>query len=385
MSRSLVLATLNFPPALGGIEHMCAELARELAGLGIAVHVVAPAQPGDAAVDAALPYRITRYPAGPVRVANLSLALAPLLRAAPSWVLFAQWSAATPFALRRALGARATKLATLAHGKEYLTAEHGWRSTWLWSAQRRAVLSQLAMVLASSNYTANHARASGARAVRVTHPGVDAEHFSPAVASHVAVAELGDGSEVGPVLLSVARLVPRKGIDTMITALPAVVAMHPGLRYVVVGDGPDRERLSALAAAHGVAAHVRIVGGVNNEQLPAYYAGADLFVLASRELPGVADAEGFGIVLLEAQACGTPVIAARSGGMPDALRAGETGLLVPPNDPGALAAAVLELLGDPPRLRAMGEAARAHALAKSWRATARCVAEALGLEIGSGH
>jgi phosphatidyl-myo-inositol dimannoside synthase len=394
MSRSLLLATLNFPPALGGIEHMCAELARELAGLGIAVHVVAPAQPGDAAIDAALPYRVTRYPAGPVRVANLGLALAPLLRAAPSWVLFAQWSAATPFALRRALGARATKLATLAHGKEYLTAQRGWRATRLWSAHRRAVLSQLAMVLAVSDYTAKHARASGARSVRVTHPGVDAEHFSPAAASRVTRAELGDGgprpsgagaTAVGPVLLSVARLVPRKGVDTMITALPAVVAMHPGLRYVVVGDGPDRERLSALAAAHGVAAHLRIVGGVSNDQLPAYYASANLFVLASRELPGVADAEGFGIVLLEAQACGTPVIAARSGGMPDALRAGETGLLVPPDDPGALAAAVLELLGDPPRLRAMGEAARAHALAKSWRATARCVAQALGLEAGSAQ
>ena len=382
VSRSLVLATLNFPPALGGIEHLCAELARALSGLGIAVHVVAPGQPGDAIVDAALPFPVTRYPSGPVRVVNLTRALLPLLRAAPSWVLFAQWTAATPFALLRLLGPRTTRLATIAHGKEYLTAERGWRSTWAWSAQRRAVLSQLAMVLAVSDYTAKHARASGARSVRITHPGVDAEHFSPRATSRITRAELAGPNADGPVLLSVARLVPRKGVDTLISALPEVIALHPGLRYVVVGDGPDRDRLSALATAQGVAAHVRIVSGVSNDELPAYYAGADLFVMAARELPGVGDAEGFGMTLLEAQACGTPVIAAQSGGMPDALRAGETGLLVAQDDPRALGAAVIELLADPPRLRAMAEAARAYALSMSWRAMARGVIEALDLQLG---
>ena len=381
MAPTLVLATLNFPPALGGIEHMCVELAGALTEIGVAVHVVAPAQPGDAAVDAALPYAVTRYPAGPVRVAQLGRALAPLLRARPSWVLFAQWPAATPFALLRVLGARATKLAALGHGKEFLTAERGWRSTWLSSAQRRAVLSQLEMVLAVSHYTAGHARAAGARAVRVTHPGVDAKHFSPRARSPITRAER-DGRQGGPVLLSVARLVPRKGIDTLIEALPAVVAVHPGVRYVVVGDGPDRDRLAALASAHRVSEHVHVVSGVSNAELPAYYADADLFVMASRELPGIADAEGFGIALLEAQACGTPVIAAQSGGMPDALRAGETGLLVPQGDPRALSDAVLELLADPVRLRAMGEAARAHALSLSWRATALGLVQALGLELG---
>ena len=127
---------------------------------------------------------------------------------------------------------------------------------------------------------------------------------------------------------------------------------------------------------------MRIVSGVSNDELPAYYAGADLFVMAARELPGVGDAEGFGMTLLEAQACGTPVIAAQSGGMPDALRAGETGLLVAQDDPRALGAAVIELLADPPRLRAMAEAARAYALSMSWRAMARGVIEALDLQLG---
>jgi len=142
----------------------------------------------------------------------------------------------------------------------------------------------------------------------------------------------------------------------MIAALPRIRQAIPDVRYLVVGDGPDRPRLEALAQAHGVAAHVLFRGYVPEAQLPQVYHEADLFVLLSREEAG--NIEGFGIVLLEAAASGLPTIAAQSGGMPEAMRDGSTGVVVPPNDIETIAARTIELLQSPETRHAMGQAGR---------------------------
>jgi len=248
------------------------------------------------------------------------------------------------------------------------------RASAAFAAYRRAVLARLDGVLAVSRYTADRARGAGARVAHVVHPGVDARRFAavPAAepASPVCFLDEAELAADSPQLLTVARLVARKGIDTMIAALPAIIRAHPNLRYRVVGDGPDRARLLALAEQYGVTSHIDFTGAAGPTDLPTLYAAADLFILASREDPITADVEGFGLVLLEAQAAGTPVIAAASGGMPDALLPGETGLLVPPDDPQALAGAVLDLLANPGRRRAMATAAASYARSRTWRALA---------------
>jgi len=158
-------------------------------------------------------------------------------------------------------------------------------------------------------------------------------------------------------LVTVARLQQHKGMDTVIAALPAILARAPDVRYAVAGTGPDRERLEQLANKLGVGDRVRFLGGVSDRELPALYNLASVYVGASRraERLGV---EGFGIALVEASACGRPVVAGNSGGIPDAVRDGETGFLVPPEEPAAFADAICRLLADPAAANRMGQNGR---------------------------
>src|SRR5213078_2192131 len=137
----------------------------------------------------------------------------------------------------------------------------------------------------------------------------------------------------GPWLLTVSRLDTHKGIDTVIRALPAVRAAFPTVRYAVAGVGSRRPEFERLVAALGLGDAVRFLGFVADADLPALYNAADLYVGASRRYDLLA--EGFGIALVEASACGLAVVAGDSGGVPDAVRDGETGLLVDPDDPAA--------------------------------------------------
>src|SRR5437773_1079083 len=148
-----------------------------------------------------------------------------------------------------------------------------------------------------------------------------------------------------------------KGMDTVIAALPAILARAPDVRYAVAGTGPDRERLEQLAHKLGLGDRVRFLGGVSDRELPALYNLASVYVGASRraERLGV---EGFGIALVEASACGRPVVAGNSGGIPDAVRDGETGFLVPPEEPAAFADAICRLLADPAAAQRMGQNGR---------------------------
>jgi phosphatidylinositol alpha-1,6-mannosyltransferase len=359
----------------GGIEQLCRELADAMHGLGTELHVLAPHAPGDRAHDAALPYAVTRYRRGRMRHVNLARALDAALRAGSKHVLFGQWTAAGIPVASELLARRGVRFAALGHAKEFLPAAHGVRSTPMFAAYQRTLLRQLHPVLCVSRYTASIAGAAGAADVQVLHPGVDTQRFAPDTSAPMPVAAR-DLSR--PLLLTVARLVTRKVIDTVIEALPSILTEHPTLTYAVVGDGPDRERLQALAARLGVASHVAFVGAARHDELPAWYRAADIFVLASRQEAVHGDVEGFGLVLLEAQACGTPVIAADSGGMPDALRPGETGTLVPPSASEAVATAVRDMLADRTRLAQMATAARAYALSQAWPAVAQRALSWLG-------
>src|SRR5205807_1685493 len=133
-----------------------------------------------------------------------------------------------------------------------------------------------------------------------------------------------------------ARLEPHKGVDTVLRALPAILEREPDVRYAVAGAGSERDQLEKLAAKMGVGERVRFLGEVSERDLPALYSLAAVYVGASRRTERIG-VEGFGISLVEASACGLPVVAGNAGGVPDAVRDGETGFLVPPEDPAAFA------------------------------------------------
>ena len=154
--------------------------------------------------------------------------------------------------------------------------------------------------------------------------------------------------------MTVARLVPHKGQDIAIEAL----AKLPGdVRYLIIGEGPDAPRLRALAASLGVADRVTLAGALDDAEIAEAYAAASVYVGLSRR-DGDVSVEGFGISFVEAGASGTPSVAGDSGGVRAAVRDGETGIIVPPSDPGAAAEAIRALLDDAARRAAMGAAAR---------------------------
>ncbi|MBW7934481.1 MAG: glycosyltransferase family 4 protein [Gemmatimonadaceae bacterium] len=189
--------------------------------------------------------------------------------------------------------------------------------------------------------------------------GTDPVQFAPTRADASVPAALGVGD--APYLLTVARLVPHKGQDVVLKALARLAAQFATLRYVIVGDGPDESRLRALAASLGVADRVVFAGPLRDDQLPALYAGAALYVGLSRLLPPI-NVEGFGISFVEAAASGVPSVAGDSGGVRSAVLDGETGLVVPPEDDAAVAAATAQLLTDTALRARFARAARAAAL-----------------------
>jgi phosphatidylinositol alpha-1,6-mannosyltransferase len=191
--------------------------------------------------------------------------------------------------------------------------------------------------------------------IRLLHPGVDTRQFVPAVPDRSWRATLGWDER--PVVLTVGRLQLRKGHDQMIRALAAIRAAVPEVLYAIVGDGEERPDLEGLVASEGLGDHVQFLGEVDDDRLVQCYQQCDLFALPNRQVG--CDIEGFGMVLLEAQACGKPVIAGASGGTAETMQVPDTGLVVPCDGPDALASAVIELLADPDRRARMGEAARA--------------------------
>ena len=251
------------------------------------------------------------------------------------------------------------------HGKDLLKERRKGTNRWMVRAGTREILGNAAAIVANSTATARLAcdildglgRTNACPRVHVVHPGADPIRFKPDAAG--AAAWRRDVAGDGPLLLSVARLIPRKGIDTVIEALPAILADHPTTMYIVVGTGPDLERLQALAHTLGLSGHVRFLGDIADESLPTCYAAADLFVLPAREIPADDEVEGFGIAYVEAAASCVPSIAAESGGVADAVRDGVSGVLVAPDCPSAVAAAAVRLLSDPVLRARLGHDGRA--------------------------
>lgn len=217
------------------------------------------------------------------------------------------------------------------------------------------VLRAAPVVIANSARVAALAVDAGAERahVHVIAPAIDPARITPQGPDLRAAWGVGGR----PVILTLGRLVARKGQDVVLRALPAVRRVVPDVAYVIAGRGPDRSRLEALVAELGLGGSVVFAGFVSEPELGAAYRSADVYAMVARETHD--DVEGFGITYLEANAAGRPVVGGRSGGVVDAVVHNETGLLVTPEDPVEVAEALIGLLTDPARRRTLGEAGRA--------------------------
>ena len=194
-------------------------------------------------------------------------------------------------------------------------------------------------------------------------PGIDTDHFSPQDARELRN-ELGLTEK--KVIVSVGRLVHRKGQDVLIEAMPAIIKDVPKAHILMIGEGPYRSYLENRVKALEIQERVTFIGRIQYADLPRYICAGDLFVMPSRSRLAGLEVEGLGIVYLEASACGLPVIAGDSGGAPDAVLEGQTGLVVDGTSKSEVAAAVVELLLDPDRSRAMGVRGRQWII-QEWR------------------
>jgi phosphatidylinositol alpha-1,6-mannosyltransferase len=215
---------------------------------------------------------------------------------------------------------------------------------------KKLILREAAVVITISNYTKKVLLKLGVdpSKIVIVSPGVNPNRFNPSINPIKVVKKHSIKGK--KVILTVGRLAGQeryKGQDMVIRAMPKIVAQLPDTIYILVGDGEDRPRLKKLVQELKLEDIVIFAGQVSNEELPSYYSACDAFVMCSREIQNEyrqKKTEGFGIVFLEASACGKPVIGGRSGGIEDAVIDGETGILVDPNNIDEIAETVIKLL-----------------------------------------
>ena len=353
----LLCVSRDFPPAVGGIQTTVAELARALTELGHEVVVLAPSHPGFRAHDRALPFEVVRLtvPWQEMNAASPGAILQLTARRRFDASLHALWHTLPGGLAARTLG-RLQCVTAIGHGRELLHNEWRGRLRPLGPRVRRVLLPRPDAWFAVSRFTRALLVEGGARrdSIHVTFGGVDLERFAPRppLSSTWGLRHVQE-----PMLVTVSRLVRRKGVDTVLRALPRVREAHPQVRYIVGGVGPDGARLRHLRDRLGLRGTVKFVGHISRRDHAALLSDADLFVMPARSPRP--DVEGLGLAFLEASACGTAVVGADAGGVPDAVEHEGSGCLVPPSDPEALADVVIDLLADPQRRARLATRGRA--------------------------
>jgi phosphatidyl-myo-inositol dimannoside synthase len=375
---SSLLVTNDFPPKHGGIQSYLHELWRRLPTADTTVFTTRFA--GDLDWDAAQPFRVVRSRHSvflPTRA--LAADVDALAREVAADVVFVDpWLP---------LGALAPRLGAA----PYVPVVHGAEVTvpGRLPVSRRLgarVLHDAAAVVAAGEYPAREAVRAARQPLRgvVVPPGVDTDRFVPLDDHARGATRAGLGLDADtPLIVGVSRLVPRKGFDVLIDA----VRRLPGAHLVIGGTGRDRDRLRARAERQRLLDRVHLVGRVPDADLPALFGCADVFSMPCRERWGGLEAEGFGIVFLEAAATGVPVVAGRSGGSHEAVDDGVTGAVVDGRSASEVRVAIERLLGDDRVRRTVGRAARRRAveefsydrLVARLRPVARGEVDALGM------
>lgn len=357
----LALITQDFPPKVGGIQTYAMELAKRFNNNCEAFCVVAPNTEDASKTDATFPFFVKRITSTEPLLGWLSLPVLPgyLKSQNINTVFHAQWTSLPVSVFMKKLGI-IQYIFVAVHGRELLFNPLGKNTLFgkVYARYRNRMLSYVDHFFPVSNYTASLLTERGIdpQKIEVVPNGTDPEHFYPM--DDNLREELGLQNK--KILLTTTRLVSRKGVDTVIKALPEVIKEHPEVVYLVVGDGEFKPQLVELVEELRLQDYVRFEGKVPHEDLIKYYNTCDIFLMPSKtEIP---DVEGFGLVFLEANACEKPVIGSKAGGIPDAVIHEQTGLLVEEQNPEELAQAVKRLLKNPEFARELGEKGRQRVL-----------------------
>lgn len=346
-----MIFSFDYPPNDGGIARLGSAITAELNRRGIDLHVLTQACGSEKLPDNDGQIRTIRVTAR--RPWRELRALQRLMMQHDKFCLSGIWY---PEGLL-ALLARCQPLVILAHGAELYPPDQKWRRT-LWGSLRRYVLKRANLVVANSNFTAQLVESVAPGAAVVALPlAVDHNQFCPQ--PRAATRAKWHVMEHQRVICSVSRVHRFKGHETVLNALAKLTPEHrSSFVYLVAGKGPDIDYFQQRARELGVADQVRWLGFVSDDDLPSLYSASDVFVLMTMEIPEERAVEGFGLVFLEAQACGTPVIGARTGGIPDAISHGDGGWLLDQDDANGLAGLLLDLQRHPETFREMGLRAR---------------------------
>ncbi len=274
------------------------------------------------------------------------------------------FGAAAPLALMasRLRGAGVGRIIALTHGHEVW-----WSKVFPFTRAMRRIGSSVDVLTYLGEFTrtaiAGALAPKSAGAMVKIAPGIDTEHFAP-IDSTSLRESLGLSQK--KVIVSVGRLVHRKGQDRLIESMRAIVQEVPTAHLLLIGEGPYREHLQALVRKYALDDHISFIGRIQYADLPQYICLGEIFAMPSRSRFFGLEVEGLGIVYLEASACGLPVIAGASGGAPDALIDGTTGVVVDGLDSAAIAVAAINLLNNPAQARLMGQAGR-RSIVEKWR------------------
>jgi phosphatidylinositol alpha-1,6-mannosyltransferase len=377
--KTILIPAYDFKPLLGGVANYGHELAVQFSRRA-RVHVLGRKLPGMEEFDKTLPYTITRIrtpQSGLLSFPLFARTLRRLIQHQPPDAIFCPMWFPDAAACRWALGNSPIPYFVAAHGTEVFDNFIGVKNSLKTLLVRRLepkVFQQAEKIFPVSEYTRKAvlraAPGNEDKAITVNN-GVNAEMFRRAAPSSSLQAKYQPHGE--RILLTVTRLHPYKGVDRMLESLPEILRSVPGVRYLVVGVGPDLPRLQEMTARLGLEARVSFLGRLTLPEILELYSLADLFVLLSREeLP---DVEGFGLVFLEAAACGLPSVGGRSGGIPEAVDEGKSGWLVDPSNPREIAATIIDVLQSPEKLERASEVCLSKARQASWEQAANRIFE----------
>lgn len=362
MDGRTLIVTNDFPPRTGGIESFVLAMAQRMPPEQIVVHTAR--QDGDRAYDATLAFPVVRDPSPLMvptpRIVRRSARLAQRHGCDRVW-----FGAAAPLALMastlRESGIRRAVATT--HGHEiWWSSVPGARRLLRAIGERTDVLTYLGEYC-RERIARPLTPSARDRMVQLT-PGVDDSVFRPGAGGAAVRERHGLGQR--PVVVCVSRMVPRKGQDVLVRALPLIRRRVPDAALLLVGDGPHRRAVQRLVTERGLGDHVVLTGRVPWQQTPAYYDAGDVFCMPTRTRLGGLEPEALGICYLEAAATGLPVVAGSSGGAPDAVLDGENGFVVDGRSPQQVADRVATLLQDRELARRFGERGRAW-VAERWR------------------
>jgi phosphatidylinositol alpha-1,6-mannosyltransferase len=364
MDKTLIV-TNDFPPRPGGIQSFVHNMALRMDPSQVVVYASTWRDGTEVArFDAEQPFTV-------VRDRMKMLLPTPWVTRKATALLREHGCSSVWFGAAAPLGLMAPALRK-AGARRLVGTTHGHEAAWAQLPASRGLLRRIGEGTDTLTYLGEYTRtriaaaltpAAAARMVQLP-PGVDEKTFHPGAGGAVLRARLGLADR--PVVVCVSRLVPRKGQDTLILAMPRILREFPDAALLIVGGGTYRGDLEKLAARTGVTAAVRFTGAVPWSELPAHFGAGDVFAMPCRTRRGGLDVEGLGIVYLEASATGLPVVAGDSGGAPDAVLDGKTGWVVRGGSPEQAADRILTLLRDPELRRVMGARGRRW-VEEAWR------------------